>query len=121
MLAMFRTVLAPVVLALGIGSALFLTHQSLWLDEATQMSGLALDPVGVARQTSNESGAEPQTPRNHGPHQLPTSQATTRTSKTLNPPLDITRPFMDDTGGLQAAALVTSAEPAQLIRAPDCR
>ncbi len=41
--------LATVVLALVVGSALFLPRQSLWLDEATQMSGLSLDPARVVR------------------------------------------------------------------------
>jgi hypothetical protein len=41
--------LATVVLALVVGASLFLPRQSLWLDEATQMSGLSLDPVRVVR------------------------------------------------------------------------
>lgn len=32
-----------------LGSALFLPHQSLWNDEASQMSGLSLDPAGQVR------------------------------------------------------------------------
>jgi hypothetical protein len=41
--------LGTVVLALVVGSAWFLPRQSLWLDEATQMSGLSLDPARVVR------------------------------------------------------------------------
>jgi hypothetical protein len=38
------------VIALFVGSAaLFLPHQSIWIDESTQLSGLTLGPVEVAR------------------------------------------------------------------------
>ncbi|MDG3006986.1 glycosyltransferase family 39 protein [Paludisphaera mucosa] len=35
------------------GSALFLPRQSLWNDEATQMSGLTLDPIALVRWLAN--------------------------------------------------------------------
>jgi 4-amino-4-deoxy-L-arabinose transferase-like glycosyltransferase len=46
-----RTVIIGVAcVAIGIAAdALFLPHQSLWNDEATQMSGLSLDPVEVTK------------------------------------------------------------------------
>jgi Dolichyl-phosphate-mannose-protein mannosyltransferase len=46
-----RTIIIGVAcVAIGIAAdALFLPHQSLWNDEATQMVGLALDPIEVTR------------------------------------------------------------------------
>ena len=58
----------------------------------------ALDPAGLARQPSDQSGAKPQNPnqrRRSMPHR---NQFETPKVKDIERPLDITRPFMDDTG-----------------------
>ncbi len=46
-----RTIIIGVVcVAIGIvADALFLPHQSLWNDEATQLDGLTLSPIEVTR------------------------------------------------------------------------
>ena len=56
----------------------------------------ALDPTGVARQPGNEVRGE--APKPHYPPDNPTITPTSRQTNVKNgqPPLDITRPFMDD-------------------------
>jgi hypothetical protein len=63
----------------------------------------ALDPAGLPWQPRNQSGANPQNPNHHRPHDLPTSREPARTSTTVSQPLDTSRPFMDDTGPLLCA------------------
>jgi hypothetical protein len=81
----------------------------------------ALDPNELAWHPGNQSGAKPQNPdqsRRSMPHN---NQSATPKVKDLEPRLDITRPFMDDTGGLNAAALslpgaTAIAAPSALLR-----
>jgi hypothetical protein len=48
--------LGTICVAFSVGSsALFLGHQSLWLDEATQMSGLSLGPIEQVRWLSGQA------------------------------------------------------------------
>jgi hypothetical protein len=50
--------LVVVVATFLVGSTRFLPLQSLWLDEATQLSGLSLDPLSAARWLSGRSAPD---------------------------------------------------------------
>ena len=61
----------------------------------------ALDPARLARQPLNQSGAEPRNPSKYTTFTIHSDHPGTRTQKIPQPPLDNTRPFMDDTGRLK--------------------
>ena len=58
----------------------------------------ALDPDDLAWQISNQSGASPESPTNQGATRAHRDHPVTPKVKNPEPRLDITRPFMDDTG-----------------------
>src|ERR1700760_4925606 len=85
-----------------------------------------LDPAGLARQPRNQSGAKPRNPNHPSHHRAPDTRARTRTQTSHHDRLDIHRPFMDDTGGLEAqtrpcCSLLEEREPAERASRNLCR
>jgi hypothetical protein len=69
----------------------------------------ALDPTGLARQQGNEVRGKAPKPLYPPTDPTMTTANPQPTSKTANPPLDITRPFMDDKRSAISAAAGTGS------------
>ena len=69
----------------------------------------ALDPAELAWQQDEEAGAEPRNPSNTAKIHRSPQPSSNRKQKIPRPPLDTSRPFMDDIGVFLAAGAAACA------------